>query len=155
MAVFLYRFLSDYATICLPSWTHLLDAIFATWGSYLFFYCACWEYMDVVQYFCGVCGLIHAAVAFSMSRYYRKTVPDLDSYVFWHGIWHTAFPFWVTALGFYSTKYLPDAPPRWYPPVLLSFVLPWLLCVAFTWVTRMSRGLALTVQGPSETKKAI
>ncbi|CAD7975770.1 unnamed protein product [Amoebophrya sp. A25] len=133
-------FWSDWLDFGEPAWSHAIDILFATGGSYLVLYILVWEQLDVWCYFFGICSAIHATIGFGLSRYYRRVEADLRKFLVWHTIWHTAFPSWVTVWGYYWLYHMDDgssAPTtELYPNVLLSFYMPLLVAFTFIYSTR-------------------
>mmetsp|Transcript_140009 Transcript_140009/g.390283 ORF Transcript_140009/g.390283 Transcript_140009/m.390283 type:complete len:252 (-) Transcript_140009:52-807(-) len=121
------------------SFAHFIDTIFASWGSYCYFYVLAFEHLNPIQYALGTMGLAHASYSFYMSRLYRSARhKHLESYCLWHISWHVALPFWVLCFGAYTLAAQPDAPKhQWYPPVLSSFIVPYTLLLSSIWITRL------------------
>ncbi len=146
-------FLSDYVTICLPSWSHALDTICACWGTYLFAYIFVFERMlDWTQWAILAVGTIHAYFSFSMSRYYRCRIPNIRQYIRWHTIWHCSLPLWTCVLGWYSFYYKEgsvagriewqETPAhRRYPNAALTFVLPLMVGCTGVWLSSPTKGM--------------
>ncbi len=141
-------FFSDYVTICIPSWSHLIDVFTACWGNFIICFVAFAEYLCPAKRFGWLALIVTAYFAFVMSRKRRRQAnPDVDSYIRWHTLWHTVGPFWLSLLGWYTMWHAPvreQKPEETYPNLVLSCVLPLIMAVTVVWVTSPSKGLKLT-----------
>ena len=73
----------------------------------------------------------------SGSNYNRAVRRDMHAYARWHAFWHTAFPIWCMALGYY-TNFVREEPPAdlWYPDPYWSFFGPLLVLWPLVWCGR-------------------
>merc|ERR1712085_146520 len=114
---------SDCLTAGQPSWSHLLDTIFACWGTLLFSWVLVFEHIPIIERSVGILGILVGGYCFIRCRRARWGGPDqsLSAVLFWHVCWHIALPSAIVAMGFiYQWKGVPRSPKSglklYYPP---------------------------------------